>query len=59
MREIAVQGVLSGYRTTVDGGLKVTVELDELQAAAFHEGFGGINFTVALVRLNDQPESGS
>lgn len=54
MSEIAVQGILTGYRTTVDGGLKITVELDELQAHLFHEGFPAINIAVAVARLNDE-----
>jgi hypothetical protein len=57
--EVVVQGILSGYRTTVDGGLKVTVELDELQAALFHEGFPGINVTVVIARLGDEIEKSS
>ena len=57
MSEIAVQGILSGYRTTADGGLKLTIELDELQAALFHEGFNGINITVAVARLEDETPS--
>lgn len=51
--QIIVTGLLAGYRTTKDGGLNITIELDELQAAKFHEGFVGINLTVALARLED------
>ncbi len=57
MKEIAVQGLLTGYRTTVDGGLKITVELDEIQAAFFHQGFPGINVPVAVARLSDETPS--
>jgi hypothetical protein len=57
MSEFAIQGILTGYRTTVDGGLKLTVELDELQAALFHEGFPGINVTVVIARLGDEIKS--
>jgi hypothetical protein len=59
MSEVAIQGILTGYRTTVDGGLKLTVELDELQAALFHEGFPGINVTVVIARLSDETEKSS
>jgi len=52
---IAITGVISGYRTTADGTLKVTVELDELQTAKFHEGFGHGVF-VAVARLEEQPK---
>jgi hypothetical protein len=51
---IAVTGILSGYRTTADGGLKITIELDELQSAKFHEAFPGINLTVAVARLTEE-----
>jgi len=50
---IAITGVLSGYRTTADGGLKITIELDELQAMKFHELFPQINLTVAVARLHE------
>ncbi|MCU1318113.1 MAG: hypothetical protein JWN63_3435 [Candidatus Acidoferrum typicum] len=52
--QIAISGVLSGYRTTADGGLKITIELDELQSAKFHDLFPGINLTVAVVRLTEE-----
>lgn len=58
MTDAVIQGVLSGYRTTVDGGLRLTIDLDELQAAHFHEAFHGINLFVAVARLNE-PESAS
>lgn len=51
---MAIMGILSGYRTTADGGLKITIELDEFQAARFHEIFPGINLTVAVARLLEE-----
>jgi hypothetical protein len=57
MTEVAIQGILTGYRTTVDGGLKLTVELDELQAALFHEGFPGINVAVVVARISEGSEA--
>ena len=53
MTGVAVQGTLSSYRTLADGTLRVTVDLDELQSALFHEGFGH-GAAVALARLNEQ-----
>jgi hypothetical protein len=58
MKEVAVQGTLTSYRSTVDGGIKLTVELDELQAFEFRESFPGIGSTVAVAPLrntNDGP----
>ena len=57
MKEAAVMGLLSGYRTTVDGGLKLTVELDELQASIFHDAFPSINLMVAVARINEDSEA--
>jgi hypothetical protein len=51
MNGIVVKGLVGGYRTTKDGGLNVTIELDEHQAARFHESFHGINILVAVARL--------
>lgn len=60
MTDIAVQGILIGHRSTADGGMKLTIELDELQAALFGETFGvAINYTVAVARLTDASESAS
>lgn len=55
--QIAISGILAGYRTTADGGLKITIDLDELQSAKFHEIFPGINLTVAVARLTEDAES--
>jgi hypothetical protein len=56
--EIAVHGILIKYATTADGGLRLTIELDELQAALFQEGFKGINYTVAVARLGEGENEG-
>ena len=57
MSAAAVQGVLTAYRTMADGSLRLTIELDELQAHEFHQAFTGINLAVAVARLNGtQPE---
>lgn len=51
---IAIQGVISGYRSTADGCLKVTIELDELQTVKFHEGFTPAKgILVAVARLQE------
>lgn len=53
--EIAVQGILKGVTTLADGGLRIKIDLDELQAAEWAEAFGvDINYTVAVVRLRDE-----
>ena len=54
MSAAVVQGNLKSFKSTVDGGLIVAMELDELQAAVFLETFGQINIPVALARLNDE-----
>jgi hypothetical protein len=60
MKEAAVIGCLTGYKTRVDGSLVITVMLDEIQAQEFHQSFQGINLTVAVARLtNDEPSQGS
>lgn len=54
MSEIAIQGILKGVTTLADGGLRIKIDLDELQSAQWAESFGlGINYTVAIVRLAD------
>lgn len=54
MTEIAVQGLLTAHKSMRDGGLRLQIDLDELQAAEFSAAFGvGINYTVAVARLND------
>jgi hypothetical protein len=40
-----------------DGSLRLTIELDELQAGTYHELFHGINIAVAVARLNGEPET--
>ena len=57
MKEAAVMGMLSGYRTTVDGGLRITVDLDELQASVFHDAFRQVNIMVAVARLEEPTEA--
>lgn len=56
--DAAVQGELSGYRTLADGTLRITVDLDELQSALFHESRFSKGVAVAVARLNQDPESG-
>jgi hypothetical protein len=56
MKDAAVTGLLTSYRTTSDGGLRLTVELDELQASIFHDAFPSINLFVAVARINEQVE---
>jgi hypothetical protein len=53
MTPAAVQGTLVTYRRTKDGGLTISIELDEFQAVAFHESFPGVNLAVAVARLNE------
>lgn len=60
MSEIAIQGILKGVTTLADGGLRIKIDLDELQSAQWAETFGlGINYTVAVVRLNEDETSGT
>lgn len=58
MTEIAVQGMLTAYRSTADGGVRLTVDLDELQAQLFREGFGVINIAVVVARIHESQEGG-
>lgn len=58
MKDLAVQGVLSSFRTLADGSLRVVIDLDELQSAEFLEGGFRVNAFVAVARLNE-PESAS
>ena len=55
--DAAVQGSVSGYRTMADGTLRVTVDLDELQSALFHEARFTTGCAVAVARLNGESES--
>lgn len=54
---IAVTGAVNGYRTTRDGTLIVSIELDELQSAKFTQGFS-VHCTVVVARLNESETSG-
>ena len=54
MKELAVQGVLSSYRTLADGSLRVVIDLDEYQAVEFVASFR-VNSFVAVARLSDEP----
>ena len=53
---VAVTGEVTGYSSTADGGLRIKIELDELQAAKFTEGFR-VHALVVIARMNDQPET--
>lgn len=55
---IAIEGVISGYRSTADGCLKVTIELNELQTVRFHEGFTPAKgILVAVARMQEEKPS--
>lgn len=56
--EVVVTGFVAGYRTLADGTLRVTVDLDELQTAKFHEGFAH-KALVAVARMADPEKSQS
>jgi hypothetical protein len=49
---MAVTGVIWKYALTVDGGLRVTIELDENQKRRFHEFFPDDKAPVVLARLD-------
>lgn len=54
----AVSGTITGYKTLADGTLRITVDLDEPQAARYHEFFHGLHLEVAIARLQ-APEDDS
>lgn len=47
-----VRGEIVAYKSTVDGGSRVTLELDELETAKFHESFR-LKMLCALAGLED------
>ena len=55
----AVTGTLVRYTSTVDGCLRITIELNELEAAQFHERFEGniINTAVVVARMREAPST--
>ena len=54
---IIIKGLGDVYRSNVDGGLKITIELDEHQDVRFHEGFPRWKGTlVAVARLADDTD---
>jgi hypothetical protein len=51
----AVTGVISGYRTSADGTIRITIDLNELETVQFQERFVGIlkGTTVVVARMTD------
>ena len=47
----AIAGELSGYRSLVDGSLRLTIDLTEFQAQSFHELFPTLHCLVAIAPL--------
>lgn len=47
----AIAGELSGYRTLVDGSLRLTIDLTEFQAKGFHDLFPAVHCLVAIAPL--------
>lgn len=55
----AVTGTLVKYSSTADGCLRITIELNELEAAQFHDRFGGniVNTVVVVARMTYETSS--
>ena len=51
----AVTGVIAGYRTTADGTLRLTIDLNEFETVQFQERFSGLvkGMTVVVARMNE------
>lgn len=52
----AIEGDITGYRRTADGGLRITIDLDEPQTRAFHLLFVEFPSHVAVARMENPEE---
>ena len=52
-----IQGYLVSYRSTADGTLTFTIEVDEIQQELFHQLGMRKGTAVAVARLNEESES--
>lgn len=55
----AIAGSLFSYRTLADGGLRLTVDLNENESEHFHKLFPGVHRPVAIAPLNPVEMSNS
>lgn len=52
----AISGTLAGYKTLMDGTLRITVDLGQYQAQEFHRLFPAVDKPVALAPLIEAPQ---
>ena len=56
MNEAAVMGAVCKFASTVDGSIRITVEIDEIYTREALEALCEVGVQVAMVRASDAPE---